>query len=160
VVPARILEALRLSSEALTRAKVRHVVVGGLAVCANGYPRATKDVDFLVGREAFVFHPSGLVTLHPEVPVRVNGIAIRIRRQESDEPFFEEVLAQPPGSILEAPPLVYMKLRAGRLRDRADVAELVKRGLDVTAARTFLATHAPDLVEPFEALVAQAIAEE
>jgi deoxycytidylate deaminase len=45
VVAPKVLEALRLASEALTTARVRHVVVGGLAVGVNGYPRATKDVD-------------------------------------------------------------------------------------------------------------------
>src|SRR5688572_16385843 len=49
VVAAEVLEALKLASQALTVAKVRHFVVGGLAVGANGYPRATKDVDSLVG---------------------------------------------------------------------------------------------------------------
>ena len=53
VVAPKVLEALRLASEALALASVRHVVVGGLAVGACGYPRATRDVDFLVGSEAF-----------------------------------------------------------------------------------------------------------
>lgn len=42
VIAPKVLEALKLASEALIAAKVRHVVVGGLAVGANGYPRATK----------------------------------------------------------------------------------------------------------------------
>jgi hypothetical protein len=45
--------ALAIASENLRALSVRHVVVGGLAVCANGYPRNTKAVDFLVGDEAF-----------------------------------------------------------------------------------------------------------
>jgi hypothetical protein len=76
VVAPAVLDALRLASEALTIANVRHVVVGGLAVGANGYPRATKDVDFLVGAEAFHHHPNGLVTMRPEVPFQVNGVAV------------------------------------------------------------------------------------
>ena len=46
VVAPKVLEALKLASEALALANVRHVVVGGLAVGANGYPRATRSVDF------------------------------------------------------------------------------------------------------------------
>lgn len=160
VVAKEILDALRLASDALTRANVRHVVVGGLAVGANGHPRATKDVDFLVGKEAFVIHDSGLMTLRPEVPFQVNGIAVDLLSAEAGEGFLEAVLAQPPGSIMEAPPLVYMKLKASRLKDRADVAELVKASIDVDAVREFLQQHAPAMMLAFDKLVAEAEAEE
>lgn len=40
-------------SEALTSLGVRHALVGGLAVGVHGHPRATKDIDFIVGAEAF-----------------------------------------------------------------------------------------------------------
>src|SRR5438477_162072 len=60
IVAQRVLDALRVASEALTRAGIAHAVIGGLAVGANGYPRATKDVDFLVGDDAFVHHAEGL----------------------------------------------------------------------------------------------------
>jgi hypothetical protein len=160
VVAPEVLDALRRGSEALTRARVRHVVVGGLAVGANGYPRATKDVDFLVGQEAFVHHPGGLVTLRPEVPFQVNGVAIDLLSPEADEPFLNDVLAQPPGSIMEAGPLVYMKLKASRLRDRGDVAELVKKSIDVAAVRSYLQQHAPPMAARFDDLVREAEAEE
>jgi hypothetical protein len=45
VVP-KVLDAMRAASKALTALGVRHVVVGGLAVGANGHPRATSDVVF------------------------------------------------------------------------------------------------------------------
>ena len=160
VVAPEILDALRLASDALTRAEVRHVVVGGLAVGAHGHPRATKDVDFLVGREAFVIHPSGLMTLRPEVPFQVRGIAVDLLSPEAGEDFLEAALAQAPGSIMDAPPLVYMKLKASRLKDRADVAELIKASLDVEAVRVFLQAHAPHMVAAFDKLVAEAEAEE
>ena len=63
VVAPRILDALRVASEQLTKIGVRHALVGGLAVGAHGYPRATKNVDFLVGEEAFLHHGRGLVTI-------------------------------------------------------------------------------------------------
>ena len=50
VVAPKIIDAMRAASRALAQAGVRHSVAGGLAVGANGYPRATKDVDFLVDR--------------------------------------------------------------------------------------------------------------
>jgi hypothetical protein len=39
VVAPKVLEAWRATSSALACAGVRHVVIGGLAVGANGYPR-------------------------------------------------------------------------------------------------------------------------
>lgn len=31
--------------------RIPHVVIGGIAVGVHGYARATRDVDFLIGRE-------------------------------------------------------------------------------------------------------------
>lgn len=160
VVAPNVLHALRLASEALTAANVRHVVVGGLAVGANGYPRATKGVDFLVGVEAFHHHANGLVTLRAEIPFQVNGVAIDLLSPDRDEPFLEATLAAPPGSVLEAAPLVYMKLKSPRRKDRADVVELVKAGIDTKRCREYLVTHAPALVAAFDESVAQAESEE
>lgn len=63
VVSQTVLDAMNAASAALSRVGVRHVVVGGLAVGANGFPGATADVVFLVGDEAFEKHDSGLATL-------------------------------------------------------------------------------------------------
>lgn len=160
IVAPKVLEALRLASDALRAANVRHVVVGGLAVGANGYPRATKDVDFLVGAEAFHHHASGLVTLRAEIPFQVNGVAIDLLTPDPDEPFLEAALAAPPGSVLEAAPLVYMKLKSPRRKDRADIVELIKGGLDTKLGRDYLVTHAPSLVSDFDQCVADAEAEQ
>ena len=53
VVSARVLDDARRVSATLTELGVPHALVGGLAVGLHGHPRATKDVDFLVGAEAF-----------------------------------------------------------------------------------------------------------
>lgn len=158
VVAAKVLEALRLASEALSAAKVRHVVVGGLAVGANGHPRATKDVDFLVGPEAFEHHGK-LVTLRAGVPFQVDGVAVDFLSPEPDEPFLEAELAAPPGDVIGVAPLVYMKVKAGRMQDRADVVALLKGGADVESCRSYLLTNAPLLASRFEALVEIAAAE-
>jgi len=42
------LESVQAIVEALNGAKVRYLVVGGLAVIAHGYLRFTKDVDFVI----------------------------------------------------------------------------------------------------------------
>ena len=160
VVAPKVLEAMRLASEALSAANVRHVVVGGLAVGANGYPRATKDVDFLVGAEAFRHHPNGLVTMRPEIPFQVNGVAVDLLSPEPDEDFLEATLAAPGGTIMEAPPLVYMKLKSPRRKDQVDVIEMVKAGIDAKRCRAFLAEYAPPFVAAFDECIAQAEVEE
>lgn len=158
VVAPRVLEALRLASGALSAAGVRHVVVGGIAVGANGHPRATKYVDFLVGNEAFEHHGK-LVTLRAGLPFQVDGVAIDFLSPEHDEPFLEAALEAAPGSVIDAAPLVYMKLKASRMQDRADVVALIKASLDVEGCRAYLRVHAPGFVSRFDDLVAIAEAE-
>lgn len=160
VVASKVLEALKLASEALTRAQIRHVVVGGLAVGANGYPRATKDVVFLVGAEAFHHHANGLVTMRHEVPFQVNGVAIDLLSPEAGEDFLERTLDAVPGSIMESAPLVYMKLKSPRRKDHVDVIEMIKGGIDIRQCRAFLAAHAPSFVAAFDDSVTQAEVEQ
>lgn len=160
VVAPRVLAAMEVASEALARAGIRHVVVGGLAVGANGYPRATSDVDFLVGGEAFEHHPGGLVTLRAGVPFQVNGVAVDFLSADASEPFLDQALSAPPGSFADPPLLVYLKLKSPRLKDRADIVELIKAGIDVDACRAFLTANAPDYLSDFNDAVVRAIAEE
>ena len=40
-------------SRMLNELAIPHVLVGGLEVGIHGHPRSTKDVDFMVGSEAF-----------------------------------------------------------------------------------------------------------
>lgn len=160
VVAQEVLEAMNVASVALRSAGIRHVVVGGLAVGANGFPRATKDVDFLVGDEAFEHHAGGLVTLRAGVPFQVRGVAVDFLAPEPTESFLAAALDAAPGSFIEGPPLVYMKLKSPRHKDRTDVIELVKGGLDVDSCRAYLTTNAPSFVQDLEAAVAIARAEE
>lgn len=151
-----VLEAMQVASASLRSAGIRHVVVGGLAVGANGYPRATRDVDFLVGDEAFERHPGGLVTLRAGVPFQVNGVAVDFIAPEPDEGYLAAALEAEPGSMIDGPRLVYMKLKAPRHKDRTDVIELIKSGLDVDACRAFLLEHAPHFVAELDSAVARA----
>jgi hypothetical protein len=160
VVAPEVLEAMKTASAALQRAGVRHVVVGGLAVGANGYPRATRDVDFLVGDEAFEHHAGGLVTLKSGIPFQVRRVAVDFLAVEPQEAFLAEALEAEPGSMIEGPPLVYLKLKSPRHKDRTDVIELIKSGLDVDRCRDYLAAHAPSHSAEFEAALARARAED
>ena len=157
VVAPRVLDAMRIASGALTKLGVRHTVVGGLAVGAHGYPRATKDVDFLVGDEAFEHHEGGLVTMKPGVPIQVAGVAIDFLSIGADERDLEAAFAH---AIAPAPALAYLKLKSPRSKDRTDLIELVKAGMDVDAVRSDLALHHSDLLSKFDAIVHAARAEE
>jgi len=160
VVAPRILDAMRTASRALSDRGIRHVVVGGLAVGANGYPRATKVVDFLVGDEAFERHAGGFVTMKPGVPIEINGVPIDLLSPADGEDHLSAALQAPPGSVIGVAPLIYMKLKARRQKDVADVVELIKSGVDLAACRGYMTANAPLLVATFETAVANAAAEE
>jgi hypothetical protein len=163
VVSPRVIAAMRVASQALTSLGVRHAVAGGLAVGAYGYPRSTEDVDLLVGDEAFERRGGGLVTLKAGVPIQVEGVSVDLLSLSSAESFLENALVPPtPGQVpvVGAGTLVYLKLKSPRLRDRADVVELVKRGLVVEPVRQYLERNAPALVARFDECLAQARAEE
>jgi hypothetical protein len=159
VVAPNVLAAMRVASQALTSAGVRHLVVGGLAVGAYGYVRATKDVNFLVGEEAFEHHAGGLVTMRPGVPIQVADVAVDFLSIGADEKHLESALAGS-GGVSPAPVLVCLKLKSPRAKDRTDVIELFKAGLDHTAARTYLEANAPRLVAKLDEAVNAARAEE
>lgn len=65
-----------------------------------------------------------------------------------------------PGSMMEAAPLVYMKLKSPRPKDHVDVIEMIKGGIDTTECRAYLTAHAPAFVPAFDECVDRAEAEE
>ena len=158
IVSPRVLEAMQRASEVMAALGVRHTVVGGLAVGANGYPRTTVDVDFLVGEEAFEHHAAGVVTLR--VPVEVNGVAVDCLSIAPDELFLVKAVGVTPGSFAPAPVVVYLKLKSPRAKDRADIIELIKAGIDLNACRRYLVANAPRFVVSFDDAVRAARAEE
>ena len=87
-------------------------------------------------------------------------VAVDFIGAEPTERFLAAALEAEPGSIIEGPPLVYMKLKSPRHKDRTDVIELIKAGLDVNACRVYLATNAPSFVAELDAAVERAQAED
>lgn len=164
VVAPEILRAMRTASETLSRAGIRHALVGGLAVGAHGHPRATTDVDFLVGEEAFIHHQGGVVTVAPGVPVQVGNVTVDPISIRPGDEHLEAAVSAPIVShgvpVAPAEALVFTKLRSPRRKDAADVVELVKSGLDVEPVRRYLTRHSPDLLPKFEALFSDAQAED
>jgi hypothetical protein len=62
--------------------------------------------------------------------------------------------------MMEAAPLVYMKLKSPRRKDHVDVIEMIKGGIDATACRVYLMAHAPAFVPAFDECVGRAETEE
>lgn len=58
--------------------------------------------------------------------------------------------------ILPLPALVYLKLKSPRRRDAADVVDLLRVAADPASVRSYLATHAPDLLARYDALAREA----
>lgn len=153
-------EAVLNTAAQLRRLGIRHALAGGLAVGAHGYVRATTDVDFLVGEEAFD-HQGLLVAFKAGVPIEVNGIRIDYLSPTALGAQLEDVLNQPLMSeglaVVSLEALVYMKLVARRRKDLVDVVELLKAGADLTKLRTYLQQYAEDLLPLFEELVNESL---
>ena len=161
-ISPQVRDAAIKSADQLNSLGVRHALAGGLAVGAHGYVRATVDVDFLVGEEAFE-HRGSVVAFKAGVPIEVDGVRIDYLSPVSLGAQLEEVLDHPPMNeglaIVPIEVLIYMKLAAKRRRDLVDVIELVKVGADVNRVRDYLRQYAGDLVPSFEEMVNEAVGE-
>ena len=159
VVAHKVLDdALRVSS-ALTALGVPHALVGGLAVGLHGHPRATKDVDFIVGDAAFAT-TSPLLTLRAELVDVVRwGVVDLIAALPEDPVLVAELVHGEPGSVpvVGIEVLVVMKLRASRSQDLADVEAMVRAGADVAAVLAFLLQHEPVHIPAFSRIAQQAL---
>ena len=167
VVAPEILKAVEVASAKLREAGVPHALAGGLAVGAHGYPRTTDDVDFLVGDEAFEKHAGGLVTLRVPLiavgKVRIDLVPIDPSREEREQllPAVESPSQSEQIPIVPLDALIYMKLKASRQKDIADLVELLKRGrIDADAVGRRLAQSAPNLLRKWESIRKAAAAEE
>ncbi len=149
VVSDRILQALYDAAAQLDAMGVRYVAIGGLAVGAYGAPRATKDVDFLVGEEAFEHH-GPIVSFRAGLPISVNGVAVDPVSLGIDEDFLLGAFEHPALSngvpVIGLVELIYMKLSAHRRHDLDDVARLMATGVDERPVRAYLELNAPDLL--------------
>lgn len=163
VVAPQVLAAMTAAAEKLHSSGIRYALAGALAVGAHGYPRASKDVDFVVGDEAFIVHGGGVVTVHPDVPVRVGDVAVDPISIGQTELHLLEAVKQAKKSrgipILPVEALVYMKLKSPRAKDEADVVELLKAGIDPKSVERYLADHAPDLTDRLARAIERAAAE-
>ena len=148
VVAERILGALYGAAAQLDRLGIRYAAIGGLAVGAHGAPRATKDVDFLVGEEAFEHH-GPIVSFRAGLPIVFGDVAVDPVSIGVEEEFlnaaFNTAVVSHGVPVIALAPLIYMKLSAGRRQDIADVARLMESA-DARPVRAYLKLHAPELL--------------
>jgi len=158
-VAPEVRDATVAVAEQLDHLGVRYALAGGLAVGVHGYVRATTDVDFLVGEEAFEHHGT-LVTFKTGVPIQVGGVRVDYLSPHALGQHLEDVLDAPsrvdgiPVVPIEA--LIFMKLVARRRRDQLDVVELLRSGVDARSIRAYLEAHAADTLDLFDALLVEA----
>jgi hypothetical protein len=147
VVHPDILERTESISKTLTALGVPHALIGGLAVGVHGHPRLTKDVDFIVGSQAFERTKPFLV-YRPELAEVARVGFSDLMAIPLEFPWLEdEVVLSDAVPVISLSGLVLMKLLAFRAQDRADVEALLQedetRLADVS---DYLAEHAPDLL--------------
>jgi hypothetical protein len=154
---------LRLVREAADLAGAKPVIIGEAAVIRHGYRRTTKDRDLLVSyREAsaFGFH----LETHPDWErLEIRAYAFRCRptglvvdflvgkdlANLGDPYYFPEPSEVETYGEIEGLPviglhdLLFFKLVAGRLRDLADIMELIKIHLDEIEADRVLSKLDP-----------------
>jgi hypothetical protein len=150
--------ALKAAAQ-LEKLGVRYMLIGGLAVGAHGYVRATTGVNFLVGEEAFEHHRP-LVTFKAGVPIEVDGIRIDYLSPVALGSQLEETLNHPLMNedlpVVPIEVLIFMKLKAKRRRGLLDVVELIRAGAVLKPVRDYFKQHAADLLPMFEGLVEEA----
>lgn len=155
-VAPKVRDAAIKTAAQLQQLGIRHALAGGLAVGDHGYIRATIDVNFLVGEEAFEHH-GGLVTFKPGVPIEVDDIRIDYLSPLALGAQLEETLTTPLVSkgipIVPVEVLIYLKLVAKRRKDMVDVVELLRVGADAKKVRHYLQQYADDLLPLFAELL-------
>jgi hypothetical protein len=155
VVNPRIEQATRVAAARLSELGVRYVLIGGVAVGSYAKPRATKDVDFLVGPEAW---PSTGLIVSPisGLPFQVGDVPVDTMLAPRQAAGIEEALARGLESegILVAPPevLVLMKLIADRPQDRHDVDSLLGV-VDHELVREYVARYGPSYLDDLAAAI-------
>lgn len=159
VVADKILDAMHESAEMLEDVGVSYALVGGLAVGAYGHPRATKDVDFILGPEAFDVSEGGVISFAKKIPLQRGTVTVDCIPAVGKDHLLSAIdEAQTSWGIRVAPveTVIYMKLQAGRRQDIADVERMIDAGADIKVTRGYLKTAgAKEELKMFEKLVAE-----
>ena len=126
--------ATHAAVQAYDRAGVRYALIGGVAAGAYSQPRATRDVDFLVGDEAFDTF-GAVISFRPGIPLEAHGvpidsISLNTEYREIYVRVLSEVVESDELGVKIARPemLAVTKLVGGRPRDITAVAEMMSAG--------------------------------
>lgn len=143
-----VVETARAVAGRLADKDIPHLIVGGIAVQEHGYPRATIDVDIVVpdvldAVEWLTAELGGpfvrVAGRQDQVEDRRNGVKVdllpagRVLKQGCQVPFPEPTRSLDEPQIVDLEGLISLKLDswanspAKRLRDKADVTELILR---------------------------------
>jgi len=146
VAPELIARAEKMS-RLLTDLSIPHLLIGGLAVGVHGHVRATRDIDFLVGDQAFATHVP-ILTFRDELRDLVRIGHTDLMSVPPGHPQLQEELSSHPGPpVISLPALIMLKLEAGRPRDAEDVRQLMALHRSALRdVRDYLQRHAPGLV--------------
>ena len=113
--------AVHAAADTYWRHKVRYALIGGVAAGAYGQPRATRDVDFLVGDEAFD-------TVGAVYWDAVDRYAVEYR-ELYERALNEAVMSDEPHVRIARPEMVAVtKLVGARSHDIAAVVEMMSAG--------------------------------
>ncbi len=157
----QVKKAAQAMSKRLTARGIKHALIGGLAVNHYGYKRTTADVDFIVHSDNTIDlagDPLGGV-VRGRTMQSSEGVTVDFVFPREGEEFLDRAVGRATGAlpVLPLEALIYMKLSAGRMRDQADVMELLKKGrVDERRVLHYLREHAPFLAEEFESMIEQA----
>jgi len=149
---------------------VRYALVGGLAAGAYGAPRFTKDIDFLVGEEAFV-RSGMIISFAKPMPLQAGDVAIDPiplpdhpqRRARLDDALSHPVIDETLGvaiPMISATALAYMKLASPRGKDRDDIVTMMRAGNIDLPALMQATEDDPPLRARLDAAVAEHAADE
>ena len=143
-----VLQTAQTAAATLADYDIPHLVVGGIAVQEHGYPRVTTDVDMVVPDvlEAVEFLTANLSGPFARIAGRQDGVedrrnnvtvdllpAGRVLKQGCKVPFPQPTKPTEQLQIVRLEDLISLKLDSWvnnplkRLRDKADVTELILR---------------------------------
>jgi hypothetical protein len=152
VVPLDVERAARAVSGALKHAGVRHAFIGGIAVAAHGWRRATSGVDLICSRSDGyrVADVLGGKASGAGIRAMYQGTPVFVYVPRPVEPFLERSVQRPVRveqlPILSVGALAYLLLARGHAKDEANLAELLKAGCDVRAMSRYMRRNAPQLL--------------
>lgn len=159
MVSSRIQETAKKVSDYLKDCGVSHALVGGMAVSTYSRARATEDVDFLVPSDSL----DCIQKLGKTRPLSgVEGVTVVVDGVTVDFIFAPSYV--PEGAykgvslggvpVLHPGALVLMKMHAPRIKDHADVIEMLKGGLiDQKSVRQYIKKNDPSMLEDFDSNV-------